>query len=99
MIWCLCQVAEAVVAAYERGELQSALESADAYKAWVKGLGKAQKRKGKRLFMPLRIALTGNSHVSPPSIPVDVFLNRHIMCTIDARHRRMACAFEPSSFT
>ncbi len=65
MIGCLCQVAEAVVAAYESGELQSALESTDAYKAWVKGLGKAQKRKGKRLFMPLRIALTGNSHVRP----------------------------------
>ena len=65
MTWCLCQVAEAVVAAYDSGELQSALESPDAYKAWVKGLGKAQKRKGKRLFMPLRVALTGNMHVRP----------------------------------
>jgi glutamyl-tRNA synthetase len=27
--------------------------------AWVNGIGKAQKRKGKRLFMPMRIALTG----------------------------------------
>ena len=53
------------MAAHESGELQSALESPDAYKAWVKGLGKAQKRKGKRLFMPLRVALTGNTHVRP----------------------------------
>ena len=27
--------------------------------AWINGIGKAQKRKGKRLFMPMRIALTG----------------------------------------
>ena len=53
------------MAAWESGELQSALESPDAYKTWVKALGKAQKRKGKRLFMPLRVALTGNTHVSP----------------------------------
>ena len=59
----LRQVAEAVVAAWESGELQSALGSPEAYKAWVKALGKAQKRKGKRLFMPLRVALTGNTHV------------------------------------
>ncbi len=26
---------------------------------WINGVGKAQKRKGKRLFMPMRIALTG----------------------------------------
>ena len=26
---------------------------------WVNTVGKAQKRKGKRLFMPMRIALTG----------------------------------------
>ena len=65
----MCQVAEAVVAAHESGELTSALASPEAYKAWVKALGKAQKRKGKRLFMPLRVALTGSTHVSPsPSI-------------------------------
>ena len=54
-----------MVAAWESGELQIALEGPDAYKAWVKALGKAQKRKGKRLFMPLRVALTGNTHVRP----------------------------------
>eukprot|EP00283_Hemiselmis_rufescens_P003433 CAMPEP_0173422144 /NCGR_PEP_ID=MMETSP1357-20121228/2959_1 /TAXON_ID=77926 /ORGANISM="Hemiselmis rufescens, Strain PCC563" /LENGTH=830 /DNA_ID=CAMNT_0014385135 /DNA_START=113 /DNA_END=2605 /DNA_ORIENTATION=- len=30
------------------------------FKTWVNALGKATDRKGKRLFMPLRIALTGN---------------------------------------
>ena len=59
------QVANAVVAAYESGELLQALKDGpDAYKTWVKALGKSQKRKGKRLFMPLRVALTGNTHVS-----------------------------------
>jgi glutamyl-tRNA synthetase len=58
------QVAQAVLAAYDSGELQQAVEGADdAYKGWVKALGKAQKRKGKRLFMPLRLALTGSTHV------------------------------------
>ncbi|CAL8466948.1 g6484 [Coccomyxa elongata] len=57
------EVAQAVVAAFDSGELPAAVaEGADAYKGWVKGLGKAQKRKGKRLFMPLRVALTGTSH-------------------------------------
>ena len=58
------QVAEAVLAAYDSGELQQAVQGAgEAYKGWVKALGKAQKRKGKRLFMPLRLALTGSTHV------------------------------------
>lgn len=29
------------------------------YQSWINGVGKAQKRKGKRLFMPMRVALTG----------------------------------------
>ncbi len=63
----MVQVAQAVVAAYDSGELPAAVaEGADGYKGWVKGLGKAQKRKGKRLFMPLRVALTGTSHVRLP---------------------------------
>ncbi|KAK9819489.1 hypothetical protein WJX81_001785, partial [Elliptochloris bilobata] len=54
------EVANAVVAAWDAGELGGAAAGEpDAFKAWVKALGKAQKRKGKRLFMPLRIALTG----------------------------------------
>lgn len=54
-------VAAAVVAAADSGELAAALGEADGYKGWVKALGKAQGRKGKRLFMPLRLALTGRT--------------------------------------
>jgi glutamyl-tRNA synthetase len=47
--------------AYDSGELtKAAQEGNDAFKGWAKALGKAQGRKGKRLFMPLRIALTGS---------------------------------------
>lgn len=54
------QVASAVLAAHESGELAAALAKGhEGYKAWVNGVGKAQKRKGKRLFMPMRIAFTG----------------------------------------
>ena len=34
----------------------------EGWKAWVKALGGATKCKGKGLFMPLRLALTGNLH-------------------------------------
>ncbi len=55
------EVAQAVVAAYDAGELQAAIDSTEpkAFKDWINGIGKAQERKGKRLFMPIRIALTG----------------------------------------
>ncbi|KAK9829694.1 hypothetical protein WJX72_007403 [[Myrmecia] bisecta] len=54
------EVAEAVLQAHDSGELASALESgADGFKKWIKAVGKAQGRKGKRLFMPVRIAMTG----------------------------------------
>ena len=56
----IAQVASTVVAAWDAGELAGAAAGEPgAFKAWAKELGKAQKRKGKRLFMPLRIALTG----------------------------------------
>lgn len=54
------QVVEAVISAYESKELLGALENGESdWKTWVKATGKALNRKGKRLFMPLRIALTG----------------------------------------
>jgi len=55
------EVAQAVVAAYDAGELQAAIDSSEpkAFKDWINAIGKAQERKGKRLFMPIRIALTG----------------------------------------
>lgn len=52
------EVAAAVLAAYDSGDLAKALEVEGGFKKWANALGKAQKRKGKRLFMPLRIALT-----------------------------------------
>ena len=53
------QIIGAVVAAFDSGDLAGAASSPEGYKTWVKAVGKAQERKGKRLFMPLRLALTG----------------------------------------
>lgn len=54
------EVAQAVVAAHDSGDLAAALAGGhDGYKEWIKSVGKAQKRKGKRLFMPMRVAFTG----------------------------------------
>lgn len=54
------QIAQAVLEAYDSGDLAAALASGhDGYKKWVNSVGKAQGRKGKRLFMPMRIAFTG----------------------------------------
>lgn len=54
------EVARAVLAGYDSGELTEAVGAGpDGFKKWVNGVGKAQGRKGKRLFMPARIALTG----------------------------------------
>lgn len=54
------EVAGAVLAAADSGELEAAVAGGhDGFKEWVKAVGKAQTRKGKRLFLPIRIALTG----------------------------------------
>ncbi|MEW5305233.1 MAG: hypothetical protein WDW36_007789 [Sanguina aurantia] len=54
------EVVDALLAAYDSGELKTAVDGgADVFKKWINSVGKAQKRKGKRLFMPMRIALTG----------------------------------------
>jgi glutamyl-tRNA synthetase len=56
------EVAAAVLAAHDSGELATALGSGhDGYKKWVNSVGKAQGRKGKRLFMPMRVAFTGRT--------------------------------------
>ena len=49
----------AVAGAWEDGSLLEAVQDAAAWKAWVKELGKGLGRKGKQLFMPLRVAMTG----------------------------------------
>ena len=53
------EIVAAVVSAFDSGDLAGAVSSPEGYKTWVKAVGKAQERKGKRLFMPLRLALTG----------------------------------------
>ena len=55
------ELVSAVVGAYDSGDLAGAISSPEGYKTWVKAVGKAQERKGKRLFMPLRLALTGTT--------------------------------------
>ena len=53
------EIVAAVVSAVDSGDLAGAVSSHEGYKTLVKAVGKAQERKGKRLFMPLRLALTG----------------------------------------
>ncbi|KAF8118478.1 hypothetical protein N665_0005s0235 [Sinapis alba] len=59
----LQEVAASLVAAYDSGEIPSALaEGQSGWQKWVKAFGKSTKRKGKSLFMPLRVLLTGKLH-------------------------------------
>lgn len=59
----LSEVASGLISAYDSGELGQALaEGHDGWKKWVKSFGKTHKRKGKSLFMPLRVLLTGKLH-------------------------------------
>nr|GMC65136.1 glutamate--tRNA ligase, chloroplastic/mitochondrial [Ipomoea batatas] len=59
----LSEVAESLLAAYSSGELFGALEEGQpGWQKWVKSFGKSLKRKGKSLFMPLRVLLTGKLH-------------------------------------
>ncbi|XP_059664786.1 glutamate--tRNA ligase, chloroplastic/mitochondrial isoform X2 [Cornus florida] len=57
------EVAASLLTAYDSGELIGALTEGHAgWQKWVKNLGKSLKRKGKSLFMPLRVLLTGKLH-------------------------------------
>ncbi|KAJ9147103.1 hypothetical protein P3X46_029305 [Hevea brasiliensis] len=59
----LFEVSSRLLAAYDSGELLSALEEGPSgWQRWVKNFGKSLKRKGKSLFMPLRLLLTGKLH-------------------------------------
>ncbi|WCJ32856.1 Glutamate--tRNA ligase [Euphorbia peplus] len=59
----LSEVSSALLAAYDSGELPSALEDGPSgWKKWVKSFSKSLNRKGKSLFMPLRLLLTGKIH-------------------------------------
>jgi len=67
-------VGQALVDAFKAGELPDpASEGFDAaWKSWVKDAGKALGRKGKDLFMPLRIVTTGR--MAGPDIPAQLKL-------------------------
>ena len=57
---------KAIVEAYDSGALNNALKDGEqGFGKWLKALGKETERKGKRLFMPTRVALTGSMHVRP----------------------------------
>lgn len=59
----LADVSAALLSEWDSGALLAAIDGgADAWKKWMKGFGKAAGRKGKRLFMPLRVLLTGCMH-------------------------------------
>ncbi|KAJ3677670.1 hypothetical protein LUZ60_003394 [Juncus effusus] len=59
----LADVASSLISAYDNGELLEALkEGKSGWQKWVKSFGKSLKRKGKGLFMPLRVLLTGKMH-------------------------------------
>ncbi|GKV02754.1 hypothetical protein SLEP1_g15149 [Rubroshorea leprosula] len=59
----LSEVSASLLAAYDSGELLGALEEGSAcWQKWVKSFGKTLKRKGKSLFLPLRVLLTGKLH-------------------------------------
>lgn len=59
----LSEVADYLISSYDNGELIQTLEEGhDGWKKWTKSFGKSQKRKGKSLFMPLRVLLTGKLH-------------------------------------
>ncbi|KAK8958014.1 hypothetical protein KSP39_PZI000106 [Platanthera zijinensis] len=59
----LCDMAASLLSAYDSGELVEALKEGPAgWQKWVKSFGKQLNRKGKSLFMPLRVLLTGKLH-------------------------------------
>eukprot|EP00475_Leptophrys_vorax_P005656 TRINITY_DN13403_c0_g1_i1.p1 TRINITY_DN13403_c0_g1~~TRINITY_DN13403_c0_g1_i1.p1 ORF type:complete len:525 (-),score=36.28 TRINITY_DN13403_c0_g1_i1:72-1460(-) len=59
----LADVSTALLAEWDSGALPTAIEGgAETWKKWIKAFGKSTGRKGKRLFMPIRVLLTGRMH-------------------------------------
>lgn len=50
----------AIVESHGKGEMPTGADAEAKFTDWVKAIGKATGRKGKRLFFPLRLAITGN---------------------------------------
>mmetsp|Transcript_29356 Transcript_29356/g.40923 ORF Transcript_29356/g.40923 Transcript_29356/m.40923 type:complete len:145 (+) Transcript_29356:764-1198(+) len=65
----LAEFAEVVVSNFQSGEIPDpSSENFEAdFKKWAKALGKKTSRKGKGLFMPLRLLLTGR--MQGPEVP------------------------------
>jgi len=74
----VADVGRAVLAAYRAGEVpDAAADDFDgAFKAWVKALGKQLERKGKKLFMPMRMVMTGR--MAGPDIPAQL----RVLCLV-----------------
>lgn len=78
----LSEVSSSLLAAYDSGELPGAFEEGPAgWQKWVKSFGKSMKRKGKSLFMPLRVLLTGKLH-GPDMAATMILLHRAGRCGI-----------------
>lgn len=58
--------------------LHTAVDFPDQWKAWIKAVGKATKKKGKGLFHPIRLALTGR--MSGPDVGEQV--HTHTFCIL-----------------
>ena len=70
----LAEVAATIVATHRNGELPdvASADFAAAWKAWTAALGKVLGLKGKALFMPMRVALTGRG--AGPDLPAQLQL-------------------------
>jgi len=68
----LAEVAATIIATHRQGQLPdfTSDDLSKDWKAWSKAVGKVLGRKGKSLFMPLRVALTGRG--SGPDIPAQL---------------------------
>jgi len=53
-------LAKAIVESHAKGDMPTGPDAEATFKDWVSAIGKATGRKGKRLFFPARLAITGN---------------------------------------
>eukprot|EP00250_Pteridium_aquilinum_P019075 c24280_g3_i1 orf=227-2053(-) len=82
----LREVADAILTAYDNGELENAYKNGhDAWQKWVKSVGKSLKRKGKRLFMPIRLLITGKTVGPDIGSAVDLLYKAEISGMVSAK--------------
>lgn len=73
----LCVLTHAWLTVF-RNDCARSEDFADQWKAWIKAVGKATKKKGKGLFHPIRLALTGR--MSGPDVGEQVGLISGCRC-------------------